>query len=293
MTTKAEAAHVTGPTEPEGKKVADGERREESLELSVVLPAHNEVGLLGATVTSLVAGLDDRAVSYEIVVVENGSTDGTLRLARLLAAQLASVKVLSLPNGDYGAALSAGFRAARGQVIASFDVDYYDLGFLDVALELVRSKGSQLVLASKRVTGSADRRPLRRRLLTAGFTQVLRLTLALEVSDAHGMKVVSRALDPVIEQCSMRGSLFDVEMVLRAERASLEIVEVPATVIERRTPRSPVAKRAIESAIGIIRLRRLLKMEAGAEVGARGDGGRNRPTATSRRRSRREEQGSA
>ena len=234
----------------------------ERVALSVVLPAHNEVGLLGATVTSLIAGLDDRGLDYEIVIVENGSSDGTLRLARVLAAQLERLRVLSLPNGDYGAALAAGFAAARGEAIASFDVDYYDLAFLDAALELVRAERADLVLASKRAPGAQDRRPLARRLLTAGFSLALAVGLGLEVSDAHGMKLLAaRPLAPVLARCTMRGSLFDVEMVLRASQASLEIAEIPAVVVERRAPRTPVAARAVESLVGIVRLRRVLARE--------------------------------
>lgn len=230
--------------------------------LSVVLPAHNEVGLLGATVTCLIAGLDDRGLDYEIVIVENGSSDGTLRLARVLAAQLDHLRVLSLPNGDYGAALAAGFAAARGEAIASFDVDYYDLAFLDAGLELVRSGRADLVLASKRAPGARDRRPVVRRLLTAGFSRTLAIGLGLEVSDAHGMKLLAaKPLAPVLARCTMRGSLFDVEMVLRASQASLEIAEIPAVVVERRAPRTPVAARTVESLVGIVRLRRLLARE--------------------------------
>src|SRR5580658_6469072 len=97
-------------------------------EYSFVLPAHNEIGLLGSTITNLVTGLDSRGIRYEILVVENGSADGTLRLARLLAAQIEAIRVLTLPRGNYGAALRAGFRAARGEIVVNFDVDYYDLG---------------------------------------------------------------------------------------------------------------------------------------------------------------------
>ena len=80
----------------------------ESPRLSIVLPAHNEVNLLGSTVTNLITGLATREISYELLVVENGSHDGTLRLARLLAAQFDHIRVLTLARGDYGAALAAG-----------------------------------------------------------------------------------------------------------------------------------------------------------------------------------------
>jgi len=230
--------------------------------LSVVLPAHNELMLLGSTVTNLVSGLDARGLDYEILVVENGSRDGTLRLARILAAQIPRLRLLTLPVGDYGAALRAGFLAARGSVVVNFDVDYYDFGFLDTALALVRSGDAAVVVASKRAPGASDRRPLLRRLLTAGFAATLTAGLGLQVTDAHGMKVLRReALEPVVGRCVMRGSLFDVEMVLRAGHAGLDVREVPAVVVEVRPPRTPVWRRSIESFAGVVHLRRQLDRE--------------------------------
>lgn len=240
-------------------EIAPGEGRPY---LSVILPAHNELMLLGSTVTNLVSGLDARGLDYEILVVENGSRDGTLRLARILAAQIPGLRILTLPVGDYGAALRAGFLAARGSVVVNFDVDYYDFGFLDTALELVRSGHAAIVVASKRAPGARDRRPLLRRLLTALFAATLTTGLGLQVTDAHGMKVLRReALEQVVERCVMRGSLFDVEMVLRAGHADLAVREVPAVVVEVRPPRTPVWRRSIESLAGVVRLRRELERE--------------------------------
>jgi len=234
---------------------------ENAPEVSVVLPAHNEVGLLGSTVTNLITGLEARGLSHELLVVENGSQDGTLRLSRLVAAQFSTVRVLSLSRGDYGEALAAGFAEARGHLVASFDVDYYDLAFFDRARALLND-GADLVLASKRAPGANDRRPLVRRVLTAGFNSLLRLVLDLKVSDAHGMKVFTReTLAPLAARCTMRASMFDVELVLRAERAGLRVLEVPAQVFERRPPRSSVGRRALESLGGVLLLRARVTLE--------------------------------
>jgi hypothetical protein len=76
------------------------------------------------------------------------------------------------------------------------------------------------------------------------------------------MKAVARLpLTPVVEQCAMRGSLFDVEMVVRAGRRGLHAVELPATVEEIRPCRSPVWRRAIECVVGVVRLRVALRRE--------------------------------
>ena len=183
-------------------------------ELSFVLPAHNEIGLLGSTVTNIVTGLDQRQVPYEIVVVENGSSDGTLaHLRGSLAAQIAQSSGSSaLPRGNYGAALVAGFRAARGTIVVNFDVDYYDLGFLDAATAILRTGDVDVVVASKRAHDSVDRRPLIRRFLTFAFTSILRAVIKLPVSDAHGMKAMRRETTaPIVALCRLRGSIYDVE----------------------------------------------------------------------------------
>ena len=153
----------------------------EQVEVSVVLPAHNEVALLSSTVLNIADGLRDRGVDFEIVLVENGSSDGTLQLARLLSAQVAQLRAIDLGQADYGAALAAGFAAARADIIVSFDVDYYDLAFFDAAVPLIRSGQAAVVLASKRAPGAQDRRPLLRRVLTTVFATIVRTTLHLQV----------------------------------------------------------------------------------------------------------------
>ncbi len=230
--------------------------------LSFVLPAYNEVGLLGSTITNLITGLDARRASYEILIVENGSIDGTLRLARLLPAHLDHVRVLPLPRGNYGAALIAGFRASRGALVVNFDVDYYDLGFLDAAIEILEHEGADIVLASKRAHDARDRRPRVRRLLTYGFTTLLRAVVDLPVSDAHGMKAMRRTvLAPTVEACRLRASMYDVELVCRAARAGVSIAELPATVAERRPPRSSVIIRSFEGLCSTARLWFILRRE--------------------------------
>jgi glycosyltransferase involved in cell wall biosynthesis len=224
--------------------------------------------MLEATVSDLLGGLDAAGRRFEVVVVENGSRDDTAAIARRLANGDGRVSLVTLDHADYGDALAAGFAAARGTVVVNFDVDYYDLDFLALAEKRLMD-GASLVVASKRARGSEDRRPLLRRVLTAGFTTVLRVGFRMPVTDAHGMKAMRRDdLLPVVALCRMRGSLFDVEMVLRAGRAGLETLEVPVRVEERRPPRTAVWRRSLESLSGLLRLRMLLWREgSGARHG--------------------------
>lgn len=230
------------------------------LRVSVVMPAHNEEGLLRSSVENVVQGLVERGRPFEVIVVENGSTDATADIAGRLSTELADVRVLSHPQADYGRSLRAGYLAATGDTVVNFDVDYTDLGFLDRALEMVEApEGPDLVVGSKRSEGADDRRALPRRLVTLVFSTLLRFAFGLRASDTHGMKAMRRsAVLPIVEACRFGTDLFDTEMVLRAERAGLRTAEVPVTVEELRPSRSPIARRVPRTLAGLVRLRVVL-----------------------------------
>jgi len=233
------------------------------VELSVVMPAHNEEDLLDKAVHAVVDGLRDRSRPFEVVVVENGSRDRTAEIATSLAEELAEVTALSSAEPDYGRALRTGLLAARGQVVVNFDVDYIDLDFLDAAVEAVRADGGPVVVVgSKRGAGSHDERVPLRRLVTSVFSLVLRFGFGLRVSDTHGMKALRREpLLPLVEACRFGTDLFDTELVLRAERAGLPTAELPVTVEELRPSRTPIARRIPRTVRGLVRLRLALWRE--------------------------------
>ena len=231
--------------------------------ITIVLAAHNEEGFLATTVGQLLEGLRARGADFEIVVAENGSTDGTVKEASGLAAAASEVRTLSLPEPDYGGALRAGLLAARGDIVVNFDVDYYDLGFLDRALaRLGEPDRPAIVVGSKRQEGSVDNRSWPRKLVTLGFTTILHVGFGLSVSDTHGMKAMRReAVRSLAEDCRFRTDLFDTELVIRAERAGLGVVDLPVEVTETRPSRTPILKRAARSLVGLARMRWVLWRE--------------------------------
>jgi len=228
-----------------------------------VMPAHNEEELLAKAVHAVVDGLRDRSRPFEVIVVENGSSDGTAALAAALSAEVAEVRSLSSPEPDYGRALRAGFLAASGTIVVNFDVDYTDLDFLDAAVPAVSADGGPvIVVGSKRGAGAHDDRAVLRRLVTAVFSLVLRHGFRLRVSDTHGMKAMRRLpLVPLVAACRFGTDLFDTELVLRAERAGLPTAELPVTVEELRPSRTPIARRIPRTLAGLVRLRLALWLE--------------------------------
>lgn len=237
----------------------DGQRGAQPVRVSVVMPAHQEENYLEPAVRTVVEGLRQRNVPFEVVVVENGSSDTTREIAECLTAALPEVTTVVLAHADYGAALRAGFLASSGDAVASFDVDYYDLDFLDQTLQLLDG-GADLVIGSKRAPGSNDRRAWPRRLVTGVFVTALQKGFGLEASDTHGMKVGRRdRLLPLVEACRLGTDLFDTELVLRAERCGLRLVEVGVDVEEHRPPRTSIVRRSARTLFGLVHLHRVLR----------------------------------
>jgi len=224
--------------------------------ISIVMPAHDEAPFIASAVRDVAEGMRSRG-PFEILVVENGSSDATAEVAKALAEEVPELRVLSLGAADYGKALRMGFLAAGGELAAFFDVDYYDLDFLDRAMTLMEGAGNPaVVVGSKRGEGALDTRPWPRRMVTLVFSTILKVGFGLSVSDTHGMKVLRREpLIPLAERCRFGTDLFDTELILRAERAGLKSGEVPVIVQELRPSRSSIAKRIPRTVANLVRLR--------------------------------------
>ncbi len=225
---------------------------------SIVIPVYNEAELIPSALPALLGELAGLEQAYEVLIVENGSTDGTADIARQSSTGQ-PVKVVSLANPDYGAAMREGFLEADGEWVVNFDIDYFSAEFLRRVLTL---SGVDLVIGSKRDPDSQDRRSLMRRLATRVFNVLLRLILGSKVSDTHGMKAFKSGLvSDLAPRVVSREDLFDTELVVRAERAGYRIAEVPVVVVEVRAARSSLVKRVPRTIRGLWRIRGTLAAE--------------------------------
>ena len=227
--------------------------------VSVVVPVYNEADFVGEALPKLIDAMESVGVPYRVIIVENGSTDRTAERT-LEVAKGMPAEVLSLPEPDYGAAMREGFLKADADWVINFDIDYFSGEFVQTVLD--QPDEVDLVIASKRDPGSEDARPPIRRLATRVFNLLLRSILDSGVTDTHGMKGFRRKLvDDLAPQVVSTQDLFDTELVIRAERAGYEIVEVPVRVEEIRTARSSLVKRAPRTVIGLLQIRSLLQSE--------------------------------
>lgn len=231
------------------------------MNVSVVIPAHNESLILGETVSNLRNILVQNFEEYEIVLVENGSKDDTKNICESLAKADSRVTTLSLPVGDYGLALRHGIAASAYDKIIVFDADLYSGDFVKDALRILAlEQDTAVIVASKRNKESVDTRSGYRKLGTLTLNTVMRLVFGLKVSDTHGMKFVDRSLlREELAHTYETGSLYDTALILRAERNGKKVKEVACTIKEMRPPRTKYAYRALQTIylLGKLRIRLL------------------------------------
>jgi glycosyltransferase involved in cell wall biosynthesis len=224
-------------------------------EISIVIPIHNEEGILSAAVHDLLAKVPRLRRSFEIILAENGSKDATVEIAEGLAAEHPEVSTFSAPAPDYGLALREGIERARGRYVLCDEIDICDVGFYERALAVLDQRLADLVVGSKVMRGAFDRRPLGRRAATHVINGMLRIFLGFKGTDTHGLKAFRRdALLATARRCIVNRDLFASELVIRAERGGIGVVEIPITIVEKRPPSIDLARRVPAVLKGLGRL---------------------------------------
>jgi glycosyltransferase involved in cell wall biosynthesis len=210
--------------------------RSEQIELSVVLPCLNEAETLAVCVDKAMQSLRRLNVVGEVVVADNGSTDGSQDIARAHGA-----RVVDVPRRGYGAALHAGIAAAGGEYVLMADADdSYALDDLGDFVAALRG-GAELVMGNRFLGGiHAGAMPfLHRYLGNPVLSKLGRLFFDIPVRDFHcGIRAFRR--DRMLALgLRTSGMEFASEMVVRSSLAQLRIVEVPTTLRPDGRSRSP------------------------------------------------------
>ena len=226
---------------------------------SVVVPVYNEARIVTGSIARMLEALEHMAGEFELLICENGSTDDTAALVHRLQRDDPRIRLERLPEPDYGGAMRHGIRACRYDRVVIFNIDFWSIDFTREAVAKLDSH--DIVIGSKVMKGSEDRRPWLRRSLTRSFNTMLRGVFGFQGTDTHGMKALRRAaVDRVLAACITSQSIFDTELVLRAERAGLRIVEIPVEVKEIRQPSYwSVIKRLPEVLWNLYKLSRALR----------------------------------
>jgi glycosyltransferase involved in cell wall biosynthesis len=208
----------------------------DSLELTILMPCLNEAETIEACVTKAKGFLDSRGIRGEVLIADNGSTDGSQALA-----QRSGARVVPIPDRGYGAALLGGIRAARGTYVIMGDADdSYDFTALDPFVEKLRA-GYELVMGNRFRGGIKPHAmpPLHRYLGNPVLTTIGRLFFRSPCGDFHcGLRGFRRDSIATLGLTSP-GMEFASEMVVKATLHKLRITEVPTTLSPDGRSRPP------------------------------------------------------
>ena len=202
--------------------------------LSIVVPCFNEEQRLPRTIEQIQRYLDGKHADYELILVDDGSSDGTRQVMDAAAGRHSSVRVEALPhNRGKGRALAVGVEAARGEEILLTDADLStpieELEKLQAAVD----KGAGVAIASRALRESRVEvsQPVYRVMMGKVFNLIVQAVLLPGIWDTQcGFKLFrADVARPVFASLSTDGFGYDPEVLYHARKRGVKIAEVPVT----------------------------------------------------------------
>jgi glycosyltransferase AglD len=206
-------------------------------EISVLLPAYNEALQIEKCVREVDHAVSSFSGSYEIIVAEDGSTDGT---DSIVSGLLNSVPNLSFQHSPVrlgkGKAIKNAVDSAKGEVIVFMDVDLAtSLDCLPQVIRQVEEHGG-MVIGSRHVAGSRVHRRPSRTLFSLAYNLLVRVLFLDSIHDHQcGFKAMRHEVAESVGDIKSNGFFFDTEMILRCKKSGFPIMEVGVEWSENRS----------------------------------------------------------
>jgi len=203
-------------------------------EFSVIIPAFNEEKTIVTAIAATSRVFEQLGKSFEIIVVDDGSTDKTANIVEdfVMARRAVPVHLIRhAKNQGKGAAVRTGALAAQGGWIVFLDSDLAAHPS-EIAKAIPVLDDSDIIIGSRRVAGAdiAERQPVYRHWLGRLFNLFIRIYLGLPFRDTQcGFKIFNKKMRPLFESLKSTGWTFDVELLYRARHQGLRIREIPVT----------------------------------------------------------------
>ncbi len=199
---------------------------------SIVIPAYNEESRIAATLDKVLGHIAQQHWQAEIVVVNDGSRDGTADTVRRYAAQHSAVRLVENPgNRGKGYSVRHGMLEARGDVLLFTDADLSSPIYEAPKLFAAISSGADVAIGSRWLQSrlQTERQPLYRQLFGRIFNLLLRLILGLRFKDTQcGFKAFTRrAAEEIFSRQQIERWGFDPELLFLAKKLGFKVAEVP------------------------------------------------------------------
>lgn len=251
--------------------------------VDVVIPVLNEAHVLRKSVETLLnflqANLDYR---WQVVIVDNGSTDGTQNVARELTAAHSQVQFIYLQQRGRGRALRHAWLQSKADIVCYMDVDLSTkLDHLPALLDAIAFEGYDVSIGSRLMRESRTTRSFKREAISRIYNVMVRAALFTRFSDAQcGFKAVSRrAVEAIVPRIEDQSWFFDTELLVLAEKQGYHIKDVPVVWIEDDDSRVKIVQTGWEDIKGVWRLRKLLWSGRLSPAAAKEDEERRRVSA--------------
>jgi len=212
------------------------------MDLSIIIPMYNEADNVETTLSRVEEVAASMGGTYEIILVNDGSTDNTLEILRRISVQNRKVKVASYPrNMGRGKALRTGFKEARGEIVVSIDADLsYDPHYIIDLIETLRKEEDvDFVLASPYMPGGGvEKIPFSRLWISKFGNKILRFTMPNRIYTSTGIfrAYRRRVLDSL--ELESEGKEIHLEILSKALALGFRVKEVPAILTWRKKGKS-------------------------------------------------------
>ncbi len=199
--------------------------------VSIVLPAYNEAEYLEPAVTKISQTLKDCQYNYEIIIAEDGSTDGTDRKAAEIAQQLRFVRHIHRDKRlGRGTALKNAFLQSNREVLVYMDLDLAtDLNYLPPLVDAIAVEGYDFATGSRMMPASKAERTLKRTISSKTYNFLVRAMLSSKLRDHQcGFKAFKRApLMRLLDEVGATHWFWDTELLVRAQLDGFKVKEIP------------------------------------------------------------------
>ncbi len=227
--------------------------------LSVVIPAYNEEAVIRQTTEEVARYLTESAITYELLIVDDGSTDHTVALVRELMQRHPSLRLLQANHEGKGAAVKAGVLAAAGSRILFMDADHSThIQEWKKCIPWLHD-GYDVVIGSRKMPGADVKvhQPLLRELMGKVFTRLTNTLLTTQVTDITcGFKCFQADVAVRIFRLQrIAGWGFDAELLFLARRMGYRIKEVPVVWMDDASTKVRLMSDAIRSFNELMRIR--------------------------------------
>jgi dolichyl-phosphate beta-glucosyltransferase len=231
--------------------------------LSVIIPAYNEEQRLGPTLQTVREYLDKQSYSWELLVVDDGSKDATIAVAREALKDLDESRARVLPqprNMGKGAAIKRGMLEARGQYRLFSDADLSTpIEEVEILLAAVKEKGATVAIGSRALKESniIVHQPWYREMMGRVFNLLVQMIVLGGIRDTQcGFKLFTAdAARRIFPQQKLPGFSFDVEILAIARKEGFKIAEVPVRWINEPNTRVSALSDSARMFLDVIKIR--------------------------------------